>query len=258
MTKYICFEGSEGVGKTTQVSKIVAHLKQLGFKVLETKEPGTIHSPLTMELRKLMLDSKFNVDGATIQLAEDLSNLMNNTKYQSEFTDTAKDYLNIILREIASNPKMTQSLREVISQAIRHIHLVKVVQPAHSNYDYVIQDRGILSGLAYGVASGSDYLWMEKMNNKAVVDSCIALNSKECYTQIIILEGNVSKGLGRALTAKKEFESGDVMENKGVSFLDQVNENFKEFKLDFKNVLTINVDDLGIEEVFQDIKNRIL
>jgi dTMP kinase len=101
--KYICFEGTEGSGKSTQTQKLVDYLRSKGYKVLQTKEPGTPLSPLTMELRKIMLDSQ----------------------YESQLTMTA---------------------RELISQAIRSIHLERVVIPALSEYDYIIQDRGILSG----------------------------------------------------------------------------------------------------------------
>jgi len=37
MTKYIVLEGVEGVGKTTQVQKIVDYLKSKGFKVFTYK-----------------------------------------------------------------------------------------------------------------------------------------------------------------------------------------------------------------------------
>src|SRR5271167_1025736 len=110
---YICLEGTEGVGKTTQTQKLVDHLRAKGCKVLQTKEPGTAHAPLTMQLRGIMLDKQYD-------------------------------------------EQLTAPARELISQAIRSIHLEKVVFPALSEYDFIVQDRGILSGLAYGTACGND------------------------------------------------------------------------------------------------------
>jgi dTMP kinase len=57
--QYICFEGTEGVGKTTQVQKLVEYLSQTN-KVLQTKEPGTPLLPITLQLRSLVLDNKFD------------------------------------------------------------------------------------------------------------------------------------------------------------------------------------------------------
>ena len=38
--KLISFEGSEGSGKSTQVSRLAAHLQQTGREVISTREPG--------------------------------------------------------------------------------------------------------------------------------------------------------------------------------------------------------------------------
>ena len=85
MTKarYIVLEGTEGVGKTTQTVTLVNYLERQGYSCLQTKEPGTVHSPLTMELRNIMLNAKYD-------------------------------------------EQLTTSSRELISQAIRSIHLEQV------------------------------------------------------------------------------------------------------------------------------------
>ena len=111
--KYICLEGTEGVGKTTQTRKLVDTLRARGYAVLETKEPGSPHSPLTMTLRGIMLDNQYD-------------------------------------------SQMTRPAREFISQAIRSIHLEQVIVPNLYKYDFIIQDRGILSGYAYGTACGNN------------------------------------------------------------------------------------------------------
>lgn len=211
-TTYIVFEGSEGTGKTTQVGLIVKKLREQGFSVLETKEPGTPHSPLTLELRKIMLDAK----------------------YESELTKEA---------------------REMISQAIRAIHINKVIFPAMGKYDFIIQDRGILSGTAYGVACENELSYITYLAEKAIGDEGkkMGITVHNLYDHIILFEGNVKKGLDRALQSKKEFEAGDAMENKGVSFLEKVNQNFKDHQSLFQNVSTIEIEGKSIEEISSEI-----
>jgi dTMP kinase len=38
--RFITFEGGEGAGKSTQVKALVAHLRELGLEVVQTREPG--------------------------------------------------------------------------------------------------------------------------------------------------------------------------------------------------------------------------
>ncbi len=54
--KFITFEGTEGVGKTTQVNLLIDFLKQNNVRVLRTREPGgTI---LAEKIREIFLDKK--------------------------------------------------------------------------------------------------------------------------------------------------------------------------------------------------------
>jgi dTMP kinase len=216
--KYICLEGTEGVGKTTQTEKLVQYLKSKGFSVLQTKEPGTQHLPLTMLLRGIMLDNQYD--------------------------------------EILTRPA-----REFISQAIRSIHLEKLISPALKEYDYIIQDRGILSGYAYGAACGNNYddLRIMTINN---IDSASEINPlfpivpELIYDKVIYLRGNTFKGLERAKTSKKEFASGDAMESKGNFFLEEVSENMRKMSTRF-NTLTIEIDGKSIDEVHLEILSKL-
>jgi dTMP kinase len=53
--KFITFEGLDGTGKSTQMRKLAAALRQAGHNVVETREPG---GTLTGEkIRKVLLDS---------------------------------------------------------------------------------------------------------------------------------------------------------------------------------------------------------
>ena len=63
---FVAFEGGEGVGKSTQIARAAAWLRDLGHDVLETREPGG--TPLGEELRRLVLDP----DGHVTPRAETL------------------------------------------------------------------------------------------------------------------------------------------------------------------------------------------
>lgn len=211
-TTYIVFEGSEGTGKSTQTKLLVEYLRNQGFSVLETKEPGTAHAPLTLKLREIMLDAKY----------ED---------------------------------QLTKEAREMISQAIRSIHLNKVIFPAMGKYDFIIQDRGILSGTAYGVACDNELDYITYLADKAIGDEGkkLGISLYNLYDHVILFKGNIASGLSRAKSAKQEFEAGDAMENKGVSFLEKVNNNFDDHCKLFQHVSIIEVDGKTIEEMSQEL-----
>lgn len=215
--QYICFEGTEGVGKTTQTQKLVDYLRSKGYKVLHTKEPGTPLEPLTMLLRGIMLDNKYDA-------------------------------------------VLTMPAREFISQAIRSIHLERVIVPAMSEYDFIIQDRGIMSGYSYGHACGNDLFLLESLAK-------YNLRSGECreslphspsslYDKVVYLTGNTSKGLEKALSSKQEFETGDAMESRGLNFLEQVSSTMEEYTGYF-NTVKVSVDNKDIDTVFDEIITKL-
>jgi thymidylate kinase len=57
---HLCFEGPDGAYKTTTAGIVASMFRKDGNTVLETKEPGTVHLPLTMKLRELMLSNEFD------------------------------------------------------------------------------------------------------------------------------------------------------------------------------------------------------
>ncbi len=55
--RFITFEGGEGVGKSTQLSRLGEHLRAVGFDVVTTREPGG--TPKAEALRKIALSGEF-------------------------------------------------------------------------------------------------------------------------------------------------------------------------------------------------------
>ena len=214
--RYICLEGTEGVGKTTQTQLLVDTLKARGYAVLQTKEPGTPLVPLTMILRGIMLDNQYDA-------------------------------------------AMTRPAREYISQAIRSIHLENLIVPNIYNYDYIIQDRGILSGYAYGTGCGNEYRDLCALSNQVVDAACpdedLALfppQAERIYDSVIYLRGDSLKGLAKAKAAKQEYAAGDAMESRGNSFIESVSKNMDYMSESF-NTVRIDVDGKSIEEVHNEI-----
>ncbi len=52
---YICFEGSEGSGKSTQARLLTQYLIEKEYNVLLTKEPGSEHDPVCHKIREVLL-----------------------------------------------------------------------------------------------------------------------------------------------------------------------------------------------------------
>lgn len=61
--KFITFEGGEGAGKSTQVSRVAEKIEQAGISVFTTREPGG--SPGAETIRGLLLDPVKNWDVPT-------------------------------------------------------------------------------------------------------------------------------------------------------------------------------------------------
>lgn len=209
--KYICFEGTEGSFKTTNATKLAKYFEDKGFKVLLTKEPGSPHAPLTMELRGIMLDAK----------------------HESQ---------------------MTVAAREFISQAIRSIHIDRVIIPALQEYDYIIQDRGILSGIAYGHACGNSHLFLAQLASEVCRN--VGGDWHELYNKVVFLRNDPIKGLARAKSSKQEFTSGDALETKGNEFIVRVAKDMNEMVHAFPHC-TIDVEGKTAEENFAEILRNL-
>jgi dTMP kinase len=62
---FISFEGGEGVGKTTQIKRLAASLRELGHEVLETREPGG--SPGAEAVRHVLLSGAAEALGPKLE-----------------------------------------------------------------------------------------------------------------------------------------------------------------------------------------------
>lgn len=62
----ITFEGIDGSGKTTQITKINEYLKSLGYKTIFTREPGG--TLISEEIRKIILNNDFRQMSSTTEL----------------------------------------------------------------------------------------------------------------------------------------------------------------------------------------------
>jgi len=54
--RFITFEGGEGVGKSTQLARLAEHLRECGFEVVTTREPGG--TPKAEGLRNFLLSGR--------------------------------------------------------------------------------------------------------------------------------------------------------------------------------------------------------
>ncbi len=63
---FITFEGGEGSGKSTQARLLAAHLKQQGYEVLATREPGG--TEIGDAIRSVLLNPEFSAMGNVTEL----------------------------------------------------------------------------------------------------------------------------------------------------------------------------------------------
>lgn len=61
--RFISFEGTEGVGKTTAIEKLCTRLQENGIEYLRTREPGG--SPFAERLREILLDPATDITDDT-------------------------------------------------------------------------------------------------------------------------------------------------------------------------------------------------
>lgn len=63
---FITFEGTDGTGKTTQIQRLTADLRQTGYEVCLTHEPGG--TPISEQIRDMLLNPDHSEMTATTEL----------------------------------------------------------------------------------------------------------------------------------------------------------------------------------------------
>ena len=63
---FITFEGTDGAGKTTQIGRLTADLRQAGYEVCLTREPGG--TPISEQIREMLLNPDHSEMAATTEL----------------------------------------------------------------------------------------------------------------------------------------------------------------------------------------------
>jgi len=131
---FITLEGIEGSGKTTQLARLAKFLREKGYRVVETREPGG--TPLAEQIRGIML----NVPSTMPR------------------------------EQQAARPvePITRECEAALVFAARAQHVAHVIQPALQEGAIVLCDRFFDSTLAYqGYARGMNVRILEKFNQFA-------------------------------------------------------------------------------------------
>lgn len=129
-----------------------------------------------------------------------LRKLVLDQKYSNDIDDMSREYLLAVTRKTQYNKTL----------------------PKLKKGCWVVQDRGWLSGLAYSMAKGFDYNFIDSLNESLIP------NYKGMFDLIVYLNNNknVEDSLNKAKEAKQEFKTGDTIELKGVDFQTKVRDNF--------------------------------
>lgn len=166
--------------------------------------------------------------------------------------------LTMLLRKIMlSNEyadQLTPVAREFLSQAIRSIHIEKLIKPAIDNnlYDVIIQDRGIMSGDIYGQCCG------HHIDDLTVLHCMVNPTFSVYYTHTFVFHNNKDDALESA-KAKHEYAAGDAMESMGDEFHSRVNEMF--YKEDGHcptgRMFHLRVDDKTTDQIVDEIVKTV-
>jgi dTMP kinase len=81
------FSGGDGSGKTTAMQTFLAQLEGCGLRVLHTREVGSPHIPICVELRKLILNPEVEMDGRSMELVFSAMRLENQRFYDAARQD---------------------------------------------------------------------------------------------------------------------------------------------------------------------------
>ena len=119
--KFITFEGLDGTGKSTQMRKLAAALREAGHKVVETREPGG--TATGEKIRKVLLDSG---TAGLAPLAEMALMFASRAQHIAEVIEPALAAGSIVLcdRFTDSTEAYQGSGRRLGSEPVRELHRI--------------------------------------------------------------------------------------------------------------------------------------
>ena len=127
---FITFEGIEGSGKSTQLARLAKSLRESGYRVVETREPGG--TPLAERIRSVMLDAPETSPGTG---------------------------------QGTTAEAMSPGCEAALVFAARSQHVTYLIAPALKQETIVLCDRFFDSTLAYqGYGRGLDLRTLRNMN----------------------------------------------------------------------------------------------
>lgn len=217
--KYICFEGVDGIGKTTQVKMLAEYLESKGNRVFVTKETDLDEHGLSSIIKEHILskDKGRNID--------------------------------VIAREL-------------LLISMRVSHYLNVKEKILDKYDYVIQDRGALSGMAYASALGLSSYFIEgidktvarEINKSSSSEDRYISSLLDLYDLIVVLDtNNPSWAVNRARNSNSKHKGGDYIENLGFDFFVDVSRKMYTMSPHWKTKQIIVNKDETKEQVFRNI-----
>jgi len=119
--KFITFEGLDGTGKSTQMGRLAAALREAGHKVIETREPGG--TTTGEKIRKVLLDS---ATAGLSPLAEMALMFASRAQHITEVIEPALAQGSIVLcdRFTDSTEAYQGNGRRLGSEPVRELHRV--------------------------------------------------------------------------------------------------------------------------------------
>lgn len=155
------------------------------------------------------------------------------------------------IREIALSEEydIDPLTRDLLFQACRNLIHKKIVLPAKGNYDYIIQDRGLISSFAYLLANNSEYKHAQMLSN-------FIYNTRlsEIYDGIVLIDNPVDTSLKRIdIRASKK----DIFDKKPKEFFSLVKRNMVLLSQSFKNVHICSNDLISEQEFTNNVHDYI-
>jgi len=150
---------------------LVEYLKKQGKTVLQVKEPGTTQLPLTMTLRKIMLDQQYSDEHTDLSrelVSQAIRSIQLNKLIIPAIKDNKYDYIisdRGVFSSVAYGVACGNS-KETIEQLTEITHQGTGLDS--KSYDIVFLKRDVKAGLATAKSSKQEFANGDAMENKGV------------------------------------------------------------------------------------------